>query len=319
MRDKMLKRRMQILVVLSIVLAAVYQFIFVDMKYFEYAMHIRTPKLIAMVIAACCIGVASIVFQSIINNRIVTPCLLGMNSLYVFVHTALAFFIGIDHVFIANKRIAFIIDLILMGIMGTLIYGTLFKKTKYNILYVLLSGTVLATFFTSVSNTLTRTMDPNTYDTLLTQLVPGFDHVNADVIGISLVVIVIIYFVFRKDFKLLEVITLGRNQAINLGVNYDTEITRLLIFVTLLITVATALVGPISFLGLITANLAREFFKTYKQSYLTTGAALMGVIVIIFGQILIEHVFGFGTQISVFINVFGGFYFLYLVYKNKGV
>ncbi len=317
MRDKILKRRMGILIVLAIISAITYQFIFVDMKYFDYAMYIRTPKLITMIISASCIGVASIVFQSIINNRIVTPCLLGMNSLYVFVHTALAFFLGINHTFIANKQIAFVIDVVLMGVMGTVIYGTLFKKTKYNILYVLLTGTVLATFFTSLSNTLTRTMDPNTYDVLLTQLVAGFDHVNSEIIMIALVFLVIVFLVFRKDLKLLEVITLGRNQAINLGVNYDREITRLLIFVTFLITVATALVGPISFLGLIIANLAREFFKTYKHSYLAIGAALMGIIVIIVGQTLIEHVFGFGTQISVFINVFGGFYFLYLVYKSN--
>ncbi len=312
-------QKMIALVIICVIFGLIYQFIFVDMKFFDYAMKIRTPKLITMVIAAFCIGTASIVFQSIIRNRIVTPCLLGMNSLYVLLHTAIVFVLGGSSIFAANKYVSFMVDIVLMGVLGTIIYGTLFKKTKYNILYVLLAGTVLATFFTSISNTMTRVMDPNEYDKLLTELVAGFDHVNAELIFMALVLIVVTVMIFWKDIKLLDVITLGKNQAINLGVDYDKTVRRLLIGVTFFITIATALVGPISFLGLIIANLSREFFKTYKHSYLMIGSALMGVAVLLGGQTLIEHVFGFGTQISVFINLFGGAYFLYLVLKNKGV
>lgn len=310
------KTRFITLLGLSILIAFVYQFIFIDMKYFDYAMYIRTPKLIAMIIAAFCIGTASIVFQSIINNRIVTPCLLGMNSLYILIHTAIVFFAGAT-MFATNKYVSFVTDIALMGVSGTFIYGTLFRKTKYNILYVLLAGTVLATLFTSISNTMTRVMDPNEYDKMLSKLVPGFDHVNSELIALSLLFIVITIIIFWRDIKLLDVITLGKNQAINLGVDYDKVVSRLLIGVTFFITIATALVGPISFLGLIIANLAREFFKTYKHNYLMLGSFLMGVIVLLGGQTLIEHVFGFGTQISVFINLFGGLYFLYLVLRNN--
>ena len=305
--------------ILSVILIFIYQFIFIDMKFFEYAMYIRTPKLIAMIIAAFCIGTASIVFQSIIRNRVVTPCLLGMNSLYILIHTALAFVLGTGHILMSNQQILFLIDVGLMGVLASFIYGTLFKKTKYNVLYVMLAGSVLATFFTSVSNTLTRTMDPNEYDKLLSELIAGFDHVNSNLLIMAIGLIIITVIAFWKDIQLLDVITLGKEQAINLGVDYDRTISRLLIGVTFFITIATALVGPISFLGLIIANLAREFFKTYKHSYLMIGSFLMGVIVLLGGQALIEHVFGFTTQISVFINLFGGTYFLYLILKNKGV
>ena len=310
--------RLAVLVIVAIALGVTYQFIFVDMNFYDYAMYIRTPKLVTMLIASFCIGVASMVFQSIIRNRIVTPCLLGMNSLYILIHTGIVFIFGGTSIFAANKYVSFIVDIVLMGVLGTLIYGALFKKTKYNILYVLLAGTVLATFFTSISNTMTRSMDPNEYDKLLTELVAGFDHVNSELIFMALGFMAITVVVFFRDIKLLDVITLGKNQAINLGVDYDRTIKRLLIAVTFFITIATALVGPISFLGLIIANLSREFFRTYKHSYLMLGSFLMGAIVLFGGQILIEHVFGFSTQISVFINLFGGLYFLFLVLKNKG-
>ena len=307
-----------LLIVLSIISILIYQFINIDYKYFDYAMYIRTPKMLAMVMAAFCIGYASIIFQSIIRNRVVTPCLLGMNSLYILIHTAIVFFLGTSNILAANKYVSFMTDIVLMGTLGTIIYGTLFKRTKYNILYVMLSGTVLATFFSSLSTTLTRTMDPNEYDVLFSKLVPGFDHVNAELLLMSLVLVILVFIIFRKQFKLLDVITLGRNQSINLGIDYDRTITKLLIVVTLLITIATALVGPISFLGLILANLSRESYRTYKHSYLMLGSFLIGIIILMGGQTLIEHVFGFGTEISVFINLFGGIYFLYLIVKNKG-
>lgn len=310
-------RTIIIMAILSLALIATYQFINVNPKIFDFTMRLRLPKILGIVISAFCIGTASIVFQSIISNRIVTPCLLGLNSLYILIHTAIVFVLGATNPLITNQNISFIIDIVIMGISATAIYGLLFKKTRYNILYVLLAGTVMATLFTSISNSLTRVMDPNEYDQLLSTLVAGFDHINSEILIISLILIAVTIAVFFKDIKNLDVITLGKNQAINLGIDYDRTVTRLLIAVTFFITIATALVGPISFLGLIVANLAREILKTYKHTYLMLGSFFSGVIILLLGQILIEHVFGFGVLISVFIQVLGGGYFLYLILRSS--
>ena len=307
------------LIILTIISILVYQFIDIDMNYFNYAMSIRTPKLLSMIIAAFCIGTSSIVFQSIINNRIVTPCLLGMNSLYILTHTLIYMILGSSSMFAYSNTIGFIIDILVMGVVSTIIYSYLFKKTKYNVLYVLLIGTVLSTLFSSVSNSLTRIMDPNEFASLQNKLIAGFDNVNSSILVIAIMLITLVIFINRKEIKLLNVICLGKNQAINLGVDYDKVISRLLLSVTVFIAIATALVGPISFLGLILANISRQLFITYKHSYLMIGAAFVGIIILLLGQSLIEHVFSFGTNISVFINIFGGGYFLYLILKNKGV
>ena len=116
----------------------------------------------------------------------------------------------------------------------------------------------------------------------------------------------------------LDVITLGKHQAINLGVDYDRTIRRLLLGVVLCIAVATAMVGPISFLGLIIANLARQFLKTHRHIYLITGAALMGMLAIIAGQVISQHIFSYAVPISTFITIGGGIYFLYLLLFRKG-
>ena len=313
-------KKLLILALLVLLAAAAYMLVevnFENEKLFRYAMRLRTPKLIVMLITAFAIGGASIVFQSIINNTIVTPCLLGMNSLYTLIHTAVVFFAGTGSFLALNANASFAVDVVLMGLVATVIYGWLFQKTRHNVLYVLLIGTVLSSFFSSIQTTLTRIMDPNEYDTLLTTLVASFSNVNSEIILLSILLLSAVIFVLRKDLMLLDVLTLGKEQAINLGVDYDRSIRRLLLGVTLCIAVATAMVGPISFLGLIIANLARQFLKTYRHPQLILGSALFGMIVLVGGQLLVEHVFTYSIPVSVFITVGGGIYFLYLLLTAK--
>ena len=287
-------------------------------RLFQYILSLRIPTLVVMLIAAFAIGSASLIFQSIINNRIVTPCLLGMNSMYTLVHTAVVFVVGSGSIFATNSNLSFAVDLIVMSVAATFVYSYMFKKTGNNVLYVLLIGTVLSSFFGSIQSTMIRVMDPNEYDTLLTTLVADFNNINVEVITFSLILLIALAMFLWKDLMLLDVITLGRDQAINLGVDYDRTVRRLLLGVVLCIAVATAMVGPISFLGLIIANLARQFLKTYKHSRLIVGSALMGMLAIIAGQLISQHVFSYAVPISTFITIGGGIYFLYLLLFRKG-
>ena len=312
-------RKLIILAALALLAAAAYLTVEVNPEYFSYAMSLRVPKLIVMLIAAFAIGGASLVFQSIINNTIVTPCLLGMNSLYTLIHTAVVFLAGSGSILAVNANLSFAVDLVIMGMSATVIYGYLFKKTNYNVLYVLLIGTVLTSFFSSIQSTLTRVMDPNEYDTLLSTLVASFSNVNSEIILFSLVVLAVLIFVLRKDLALLDVLTLGKAQAINLGVDYDRSVRRLLLGVTLAIAVATAVVGPISFMGLIIANLSRQLLKTYRHSQLILGSIFFGMIILVAGQLVVEHVYHYAIPISVFITVGGGIYFLYLLLTRRRV
>lgn len=316
------KNIIKLIVIALIAIIIVAAFLFIGVKFhnhklLRYAMKLRIPKVLAMIITALAIGAATIIFQSVINNTIVTPCLLGMNALYTFIHTSVVFVLGSGSILFTNDNLSFLVDLVLMGIIATVVYSWLFKMTGHNVLYVLLVGTVLTSFFSSIQSTLTRVMDPNEYDTLLTSLVASFSNINSGIIIFSVIILALIVVIFRKELALLDVITLGKEQAINLGVNYDRCIRRLLLAVTLCIAVATAMVGPISFLGLIIANISRQLLKTYRHTQLIAGAALMGVIALIGGQFIVERVFVYSIPISVFITVAGGIYFLYLILKGS--
>ncbi len=324
-RNRQIHRRNAILliVLLFVVILACAAFLLINNpihkpKLFRMFIGWRLPTLICMVIASVAIGVATLIFQSIVNNRIVTPALLGMNSIYSFLHTAAVFVFGTGSALYLNANLSFAVDLISMGVVGTLVYWYLFKKTGHNILYIMLIGTVLSSFFGSMQTAMVRVMDPDEYDALLTTLVADFNNVGGEIIVFAIAALAAIALVLRKDLKLLDVITMGRDQAINLGVDYDNTIRRLLFGVVLCMAVATATIGPVSFLGLIVANLSRQIFRTYRHSHLIAGASLLGMLALIGGQLVSQHVFHFTVPVSTFVTIAGGVYFLYLLLSKKG-
>ena len=305
---------------LTLLVAAAYTLFglrFSNPRLLNYQLSRRIPKLIVIALTAFSIGSASIVFQSVINNTIVTPCLLGMDALYTLVHTLVYFFAGAASILVTKRQLAFALDLVIMAVVSVIIYSYIFRKTGSNVLYVILIGTVLTSFFGSLQSTVTRIMDPNAYETLLTTLVASFDNANTSLIFFSIIVLAAIALFFKKDLRLLDLLTLGKDKAVNLGVDYDKSIRRLLLAVTLYMTVATALVGPLAFLGLIIANLSRQLMQTYRHSYLIAASVLFGMIVLFAGQFLVERIFSYNLPVSVFITTGGGIYFLYLLLAKR--
>ena len=314
------RKKILIMAALTLLVAAAYTLFglrFSNPRLLNYQLSKRIPKLIVIALTAFSIGSASIVFQSVINNTIVTPCLLGMDALYTLVHTLVYFFAGAASILVTKRQLAFAVDLVIMAVVSVIIYSYIFRKTGSNVLYVILIGTVLTSFFGSLQSTITRIMDPSSYETLLTTLVASFDNANTSLIFFSIIVLAAIALFFKKDLRLLDLLTLGKDKAVNLGVDYDKSIRRLLLAVTLYMTVATALVGPLAFLGLIIANLSRQLMQTYRHSYLIAASVLFGMIVLFAGQFLVERIFSYNLPVSVFITTGGGIYFLYLLLAKR--
>ncbi len=307
-----------ILICLAIISMVLYLFYDIDPEIIDFALKLRTPKLFAMILVAICISISTYVFQTLVSNYLITPSLLGMNSLYLLVQTSIVFILGSNHFLITNKYMSFALVLIIMSIISIFLYSYLFKKTDYNIVYILLIGTVISTLFSSTQQSMIRIMDPNEYDSLLKSLVASFTNINSHLIIIGYILVAIILFSYRKDFKNLNIMLLGKNISINLGVDYDRVSQRLLMIVSILVAISTALVGPVTFLGIIVVSISRNIFNSYKYNILMLSSTLLGIISILISQLITERIFTYSVPVSVFINVFGGFYFLYLLVKDKG-
>lgn len=284
---------------------------------FDYALPRRTMKVLAMVITGVAIAYATVVFQTITHNRILTPSIMGLDSLYLLIQTLAIFFLGSDHITIVNRQVNFILSVVAMIIFALLLYQFLFKKGQRPIYFLLLVGIIVGTFFGSVTTFLQVLIDPNEFSIVQDRMFASFNNISSDLVWIALFIIGIVILIGWRTLPYLDVLSLGRDTAINLGVAYDKLVKQKLIISSVLIAVSTALVGPITFFGLIVANLSYQFFKTYKHSILISGAVAMSAIALVGGQWVVERVFSFSTTLSVIVNFVGGVYFIYLLLKES--
>ena len=308
----------KMLILVALALAACGVYLFQDLNgSFDYALPRRGVKVFAMVLTGVAIAYATVVFQTITHNRILTPSIMGLDSLYMLLQTVLIFFLGSDHITIVNKQVNFLLSIAVMVIFALLFYRLLFKKNDRPIYFLLLVGIICGTFFGSITTFLQVLIDPNEFSIIQDRMFASFNNVNSDLVWTSLVIITLLIAFAWKQNSSLDVLTLGRDTAINLGVNYDALVKQMLVLSAVLIAIATALVGPITFFGLIVANLSYQFFTSYKHSVLLTGSIVISVVALVGGQWVVERIFTFNTTLSVIINFIGGIYFIYLLLKES--
>ncbi|MRH42107.1 iron chelate uptake ABC transporter family permease subunit [Aquibacillus halophilus] len=309
------KTKIFLLAIIAVILVSVFLFSGITGNW-DYILPRRASRLLAIVITGAVIALSTMIFQTITNNRILTPSVIGLDSLYLLIQTFIIFVFGSTSAIALNKNFNFLICVGLMVIFALLLFKVLFRKNQ-NIYILLLIGLIFGTFFGSLSSFMQVLIDPNEFFIVQNRMFASFNNVNTDILYLSIAIIVVVLVYFMRFYKYLDVLSLGKEQAINLGIDYDFVVKRLLIIIAILVSVATALVGPILFLGLLVANVAHEFLRTYKHSQLIIGSIFISIIALVGGQLIVDRVFTFSTTLSVIINFVGGSYFLYLILKEN--
>ena len=283
---------------------------------FDYAFPKRIVKMVAIIIVSLSIGGSTVVFQSITTNRILTPSIFGLDSLYLLIQALVIFVLSPVSVFVQNPYLNFTMNFLLMAGFGTILFRVMF--TKFDGLFqLLLAGIIFSTLFQSIVSVLTMLMDPASFSFYQSFMFASFNQVNDGILLLAAILVLLIVSFLAKESRVLDVLSSGRDRAINLGINYDRKIYIYLICVFILTAVSTALVGPITFLGFLVVNLTKTILNTYQHKYLLPATVLMSVIILSFGHVLTEEVFGFGVPISILINLIGGMYFIYMLLKEN--
>jgi iron complex transport system permease protein len=310
------KGKLIALAVVAILLAAA--FIFIDLgNNWDYALPRRLKKVYAIILTGGVIAFSTLVFQTITNNRILTPSIIGLDSLYLLIQTFLIFVFGSMNLLVTNENINFLISVGLMVMFAGLLYKLLFRGDGQNIYFLLLVGIIFGTFFGSITEFMQVLIDPNEFMVVQDRMFASFNNVKTDLLLIATIAVILVSLYSVKLIRYLDVLSLGKDQAVNLGVDYDYVVKRLLIVIAILVSISTALVGPITFLGLLVANVAHQFLNTYRHSYLIIGSIFISIIALVGGQLIVERVFTFDTTLSVIVNFVGGVYFIYLLLKES--
>lgn len=308
-----------ILTAIAIGAVALYMLYDLNPAIYFYQLPSRAKRIAAIVIVGVAIAVSTVIFQTIVKNRILTPSIMGLDSVYVFIQTSMIFFGGASSAIVLNSKANYFVSMLLLVIFTLFVFRFLFRFTKNNVFLLLLIGIILGTLFGNLATFMQMMISPEDFLILQNSLFGSFSAVDESLLGITGVIVVLSVLYVLRDFNSLDVMSLGRDHAMNLGVDYDRKVSQLLIVIAILVSAATALVGPMMFLGLLVVNIAHEVFSTYRHLYLIIGSVLISVITLVLGQMAIQFMFDGGVELSVIINLVGGLYFIYLMLRRSKV
>lgn len=278
----------------------------------------RGAKLAAMLLVAYAIGVATVLFQTITHNRILTPAVMGFDALYVLIQTILVFTLGLERLGGVDVRLKFGLELLLMVGLACLLFRWMFLGgTQRSLHLMMLVGIVFGLLFRSVTSFMVRIIDPNEFVVLQDRMFASFNLVAQDLLAVSALVVLAASVAGWRMWRALDTLALGRELAINLGLDYRKLVMRVLVLVAVLVSVSTALVGPVTFFGLLVANLAYQLMGSDKHRLVLPAAILLGATMLVGGQVILERVFGFTTALSVVIEFLGGLMFIFILLRRK--
>ncbi len=311
-----IRLKLMILTVLAALSISLFLFYQLGVNW-DYVLPRRGYKVGAMIVAGSAIAFSTVIFQTVTHNRILTPSIMGLDSLYLLVQTLLVYFLGSKNFAMISNEWLFLLSVVVLVAFSMLLFKMLLGKDGRSVFFLLLVGIVLGALFQSLSTFMQVLIDPNEFLLVQDKMFASFNNVQVKLLWWATGIIGITIVAYMPLVKYLDVLSLGRDQAVNLGISYQKIVMITLIVVSVLTAVSTALIGPITFLGLLVANLGYEILRTYRHSVLLVGTVLVSIIALAFGQMLVERVFTFSTTLSVIINFIGGLYFMYLLLRGS--
>lgn len=311
------KSKLMILIAVTLIAALIYLFIGIDFEIFRYQFISRFRKLVLMILVGGAIAASVVIFQAITTNRLLTPSIMGLDAVYMFVKVLLVFVFGVQSAFVTNIYLSFATSLLVMIVISLLLFQGIFRIGDVSIYLILLIGVILGTFFRSITGFLELIINPEDFLAVQSSMFANFDASNSKLVLLCGIILIILIIITVIAIPYLDVLLLGKDQAINLGLSYKMITRLLLILVAILVSVSTSLVGPITFLGLLTVNLAHELMKTYEHKYILPATICLSWLSLFIAQGVVENLFEATTQVSIIIDLVGGTYFIYLLIKRR--
>lgn len=282
-----------------------------------YTWTFRLTKLISLLLVAYAISVSTVLFQTITNNRLLTPSIMGFDQLYILIKTVLIYFLGSLSLPFLNEQGQLILEALILILFSISLFRWLFSGSLKGLHLTLLMGVVLGGFFFSLRMFMQLQLNPDQMMSLTDIMFANFNKFNTSLISFATIIIFVMSLIGWRSCHFLDILALGRENALNLGVNYHKSATVILIFVSILVSISTALVGPVTFFGLLVANLSYELSPQAKHSVVVPIAILLAIICLVGGQFILEQIFHMAGRLSFIIEFCGGIVFLILLMKGK--
>ncbi|MGO1765695.1 enterobactin ABC transporter permease [Advenella sp. S44] len=284
--------------------------------HWDFVLSFRAGKLAAMLLVAFAVAVSSVLFQTITHNRILTPSIMGFDALYTLIQAIVIFWFGLTTGSQWGMTGKFVFEVCVMTVFACLLFQWIFSGASHSLHLLLLVGIVFGLLFRSLSGLMVRMIDPNEFLFLQDKMFASFNSIRTNLLLASTVMVGLAAVIGWRLRQAYDVLSLGREVAINLGIHYRKTLWLTLVLIAVMVSVSTALVGPVTFFGLLVSNLAYMIMQTDRHKYTVPAAVLLGIIALVGGQTVLEHGLALNTTVSVVIEFAGGLMFIALIVRK---
>lgn len=285
---------------------------------FDYVIPKRLARLAAMAIGGVCVACSAIAFQTLSGNRILTPAIMGYEAVYLLLQALLVLAMGVQGVVMLGSSGNFLLSVLLMLGYSWALHRWLFRDGESNVYFLLLVGLVLTMVMATFTQFVQLKVSPGEFSMLLGYTQASFNRASPQLLLYSGVLVTGLCVLLAKAVPVLDVLALGRDQAISLGVDYRRNVRLLLALIAALVAVSTSLLGPTAFMGVFVANITYAVAGTFRHRVTLALGSAVAIAVFIAAQLLVEHAFNYRTTVGILVNLVCGTYFLALMVRNRG-
>ena len=302
-----------------LVFALALTFLFLGANFdFDYVIPKRLARLAAIVIGGVCVAVSSIVFQTIAGNRILTPAVMGYEAVYLLLQSLLVLVMGMHSVVLLGPNGNFAVSIALMLAYSWAIHYWLFRDGKNNVYFLLLLGFVLTMVIGTFTQFIQLRISPGEFAILQGFSQASFNKAQPAQLLTSALLVGAACVAVLKTLPALDVLALGREQAISLGIDYRRMVQLQLALIAVLVAVSTSLLGPTAFMGIFVANTSYALARTARHRVTLPLGCAIAIAIFLAAQLLVEHVFNYRTTVGILVNLVCGAYFLALMVRTRG-
>lgn len=282
-----------------------------------FILELRGIKLAGLCVVGTAVGISTILFQTLSCNRILTPAIMGFDALFLLMQTTLVLVFGGFNYASLPGPLLFGVNTAVMMVAAVVLFGALLKRSRNDIQLMILVGVVFGLLFRSLTGFMQRLIDPSEFAIVQGVMFAQFGGINRMELTVAAGLLAVLTLWLWRQRTLLDVIALGRGPARHLGVDYDRHQFKQLCAIAALVSISTALVGPITFLGLLVSALAHSLLKSHRHALLLPATAIIAMIILVLGQTFFERIMRLQSTLAVVIEFAGGLLFLILLAKGK--
>jgi len=285
---------------------------------FDYVIPKQIARLGAMAIGGVCVACASILFQTITGNRILTPAIMGYEAVYLLLQALLILAMGLGSAAVLGVHGNFMLSLLSMLAYSWAVHRWLFRDSRRDVYFLLLLGLVLTMVMGTFTQFVQLRTSPGEFAMLQGFSQASFNRSQPGQLGIAALLVAAACLAAARMLPVLDVLALGRDQAMSLGVDHRRDVGRVLGVIAVLVAVSTSLLGPTAFMGIFVANITYALAGTSRHRVTLSMGCGIAIGMFIVAQMLVEQVFNYRTTVGILVNLVCGAYFLLLMIRSRG-